>query len=59
MWSRKKEDLPAQVGSVPVIDGDIHDLRFLDEKGVIVGLRLKSITKPGEKVNLEFIQKGA
>lgn len=59
LWSRKGGDLPASVGSVPVIDGDIHDLRFLDPKGVIVGLRLKSITKPGEKVNLQFVQKGA
>jgi hypothetical protein len=59
LWSRKGGDLPAAVGNIPVIDGDVHDLRFLDERGVIVGLRLKSITKPGEKVNLEFIQKGA
>ena len=59
LWSRKGGDLPAQVGSVPVIDGDIHDLRFLDPNGVIVGLRLKSITKPGKKTNLEFIQKSA
>lgn len=59
LWSRKGGDLPAQVGSVPVIDGDIHDLRFLDPKGVIVGLRLKSITKPNEKLNLQFVQKGA
>lgn len=59
MWSRKGGNLPASIGSVPVIDGDIHDLRFLDPKGVIVGLRLKSITKPGDKINLEFVQKGA
>lgn len=59
LWSRKGGDLPANVGSVPVIDGDVHDLRFLDPKGVIVGLRLKSITKPGDKVNLQFVQKGA
>lgn len=59
LWSRKGGDLPASVGSVPVIDGDIHDLRFLDPKGVIVGLRLKSITKPNEKLNLQFVQKGA
>lgn len=59
LWSRKGGDLPASVGSVPVIDGDVHDLRFLDPKGVIVGLRLKSITKPNEKLNLQFVQKGA
>jgi hypothetical protein len=59
LWSRKGGDLPTNVGSVPVIDGDIHDLRFLDPKGVIVGLRLKSITKPNDKLNLQFVQKGA
>jgi hypothetical protein len=59
LWSRKGGDLPASVGSIPVIDGDVHDLRFLDPKGVIVGLRLKSITKPENKLELDFIQKGA
>ena len=33
--------LPASFKGVPVVDGDLHDLRFLDEKGVIVGLRAK------------------
>lgn len=59
LWSRKGGDLPAQVGSVPVIDGDVHDLRFLDPKGVIVGLRLKSLNIPGEKLNNQFLQRGA
>lgn len=59
LWSRKGGDLPASVGSVPVIDGDIHDLRFLDPKGVIVGLRLKSLNIPGEKLNNQFLQRGA
>jgi hypothetical protein len=46
IWSRHGGALPDRVGTVPVIDGDISDLRFLDPKGVIVGLRLKSAKKP-------------
>lgn len=33
--------LPAKWNGIPVIDGDVHDLRFADPKEVIVGLRLK------------------
>ena len=33
--------LPASFKGVPVIDGDKHDLRFLDPLGVIVGLKAK------------------
>jgi hypothetical protein len=33
--------LPASYLGRPVIDGDLHDLRFLDVPGVIVGLRAK------------------
>jgi len=42
---RKGKPLPESVGTLPVIDGDVSDLRFLDEKGCIVGLRLKSLRK--------------
>jgi len=38
---KKGEQLPETYKGYQVIDGDIHDLRFLDEKGVIVGLRYK------------------
>ena len=31
--------------SRPVIDGDAHDLRFKDPKGVIVGLVAKGLGK--------------
>ena len=34
-------DLPATYRGARVIDGDLHDLRFLDPRGVIVGLRAK------------------
>lgn len=33
--------LPRVYHSIPVVDGDIDDLRFLDPAGVIVGLRFK------------------
>jgi len=39
--TRKGEPLPANWLGKPVIDGDTHDLRFLDPKGVVVGLRAK------------------
>lgn len=33
--------LPEAFEARPVIDGDVHDLRFLDPRGVVVGLRAK------------------
>lgn len=46
VFSTKKGDkLPESYNGYKVIDGDIHDLRFLDEKGVIVGLRAKGEAK--------------
>jgi hypothetical protein len=38
---RKGKRLPSRFWGVPVIDGDAHDVRFLDPRGVIVGLRAK------------------
>lgn len=37
----KKQPLPDEFLGYPVIDGDLHDLRFLDPRGVVVGLRYK------------------
>lgn len=37
----KDQHLPATWHGFPVIDGDTHDLRFLDPQGVVVGLRAK------------------
>ena len=51
IWSRHGGALPEKIGTVPVIDGDISDLRFLDPKGVIVGLRLKSAKTPTKNKN--------
>lgn len=53
---KKGQPLPATIGSVPVIDGDLSDLRFLDEIGVIVGLRLKKLKKIDRKMSNGFIQ---
>ena len=38
---RKGAALPAKYMGVKVIDGDEHDLRFTDKRGVVVGLRSK------------------
>jgi hypothetical protein len=39
--TKKKDTLPDSYLGAPVIDGDTHDLRFLDPRGVVVGLRAK------------------
>ena len=39
------ENLPTEYMGHKVIDGDSHDLRFLDETGVIVGLKPKGKAK--------------
>lgn len=56
--TKKGQPLPAKSGSIDVIDGDISDLRFLDGRGVIVGLRLKSFRKVGKDQlqNQSFVQ---
>jgi len=38
-------DLPKEFKGVPVIDGDLHDLRFLDQTNSVVGLRAKGSAK--------------
>ena len=38
---KKGRALPESWNGYPVIDGDTHDLRFLDARGVVVGLRGK------------------
>jgi hypothetical protein len=43
----------------PVIDGDLHDLRFLDPPGVIVGLRakgaLRDVVKTGDAQFVRYV----
>lgn len=38
---RRKEAMPTEWNSLPVIDGDVNDARYLDPVGVVVGLRSK------------------
>ncbi|HEX4545754.1 MAG TPA: hypothetical protein VH110_05300 [Candidatus Acidoferrum sp.] len=42
---RNSEPLPETWNGYQVIDGTLHDLRFLDPKGVVVGLRPKGRAK--------------
>lgn len=46
--TKRGQPLPATWRGVPVIDGDLHDLRFLDPPGVIVGLRAKGRMTKGD-----------
>lgn len=46
--TKKGADLPATWAGRPVVDGDLHDLRFLDGRGRIVGLRAKGKAKKDE-----------
>lgn len=38
-------ELPKTWWGFPVIDGDLHDARFIDPKGVVVGLRAKGVAR--------------
>jgi len=51
VW-RHKEDIPKTFMGYPVVDGDKDDLRFLDPKGVVVGLYAKGKAK---KDNTGFV----
>lgn len=46
-------DVPPRFWEVPVINGDDTDLRFLDPKGIVIGLTLKRLTSPGGKRRME------
>lgn len=46
--TKKGDALPSKWAGRPVIDGDTHDLRFLDQRGRIVGLRAKGQAKKDE-----------
>lgn len=51
----KKDTLPETYRGYKVIDGDNHDLRFLDEKGVVVGLKFKKTKEKIDLTNNKFI----
>jgi len=42
---KKGATLPETWNGYPVIDGDLSDARFMDDKGVVVGLRAKGVAK--------------
>jgi hypothetical protein len=49
VFACKREDaLPAKWAGRKVIDGDLHDLRFLDGRGRVVGLRAKGPARKDE-----------
>lgn len=57
--TKKGQPLPAEYLGVPVIDGDLTDLRFTDPQGVVVGLYAKGRAKKdctGFVRNPELIQ---
>lgn len=47
----KGKPLPTHWRGYTVIDGDKDDLRFLDPRGVIVGLRYKIVTRNGKRMS--------
>lgn len=49
--------VPQMYGGFKVVNGDETDLRFLDEKGVIVGLKYKQLTGKGVS-NKEVLKNG-
>jgi hypothetical protein len=50
-----KHQLPSQWQGIPIIDGDMHDSRFMDAKGCIVGLAVKGDGKKMEATSSSFI----
>ncbi len=56
--TKKGLPLPPSYKGFPVLDGDLDDLRFLDPRGVIVGLRAKGKARKIEATETGFIQRG-
>lgn len=49
------KELPISFAGYPVIDGDAYDMRYLDENGVIVGLKFKKVRNKIDTSNNKFI----
>jgi len=47
--------LPETFMGIKVIDGDAYDMRYLDEQGVIVGLKFKKVRNKIDTANNKFI----
>lgn len=55
---KRAEDLPAKWAGRRVIDGDLHDLRFLDGRGRVVGLRAKGPARRDESGFVVQVKEG-
>lgn len=53
-----RKELPKKYKGIKVINGDEHDLRFLDPKGVIVGLKAKGMAKKDTTGFVKDIENG-
>jgi hypothetical protein len=49
------KQLPTTFMGYKVIDGDAYDMRYLDEQGVIVGLKFKFVRNKIDTANNKFI----
>jgi hypothetical protein len=49
------KQLPISFMGYKVIDGDAYDMRYLDEQGVIVGLKFKKVRNKIDTANNKFI----
>ena len=49
------EQLPTYFLMRPVIDGDKYDMRYVDPKGVIIGLKFKKVRNKIDTSNNRFI----
>jgi len=54
-FNSKKHELPKTFLGIPVLDGDLSDIRFLDASGSIVGLSVKGDNKVKNSLNNGFI----
>lgn len=54
-FNSKKHQLPKTFLGIPVLDGDLSDIRFLDAIGSIVGLSVKGDNKVKNSLNNGFI----
>jgi hypothetical protein len=50
-----EKNLPETYKGYKVVDGDAYDMRYVDEQGVIVGLKFKRVKNKVEKTNNAFI----
>lgn len=49
------EEMPAQYWGVPVVDGDLYDMRYQDPKKVVIGLKFKKVRNKIDLSKSKFI----